>query len=219
LRLFALRCAAAAQNIARYAFQNDRTVMNTVLGVGSPKLIDTEYFTDAPAAVDRLQDIYERNTNFLRNHLEAYARGEPLNSRVRATYPFVRIMVSIHSQLDSRLSYGFVSGPGVYQTTVTRFDLFRAYLTEQIGLLIQNHGVPVEIGESDEPIPIHFAFPRDIDVVADIHEGDRPIRDLFDTPDLAAMDDAIVNGTLAAWPDRVRRSQRMLAFSLRHRFY
>ena len=47
----------------------------------------------------------------------------------------------------SRLSYGFVSGPGMYETSVTRPDLFRGYFTEQIGLLMQNHGVPVEIGE------------------------------------------------------------------------
>ena len=49
---------------------------------------------------------------------------------------------------------------------MTRPDLFRAYLTEQIGLLIENHGVPVEIGESDEPIPIHFAYRRDINIAA-----------------------------------------------------
>jgi hypothetical protein len=117
--------------------------------------------TDATAAVGRLHDIYGRNTGFLRHHLEAYVRGEPLNSRVRATYPFVRITTTTHSRLDSRLSYGFVSGPGAHQTTVTRPDLFRAYLTEQIGLLIQNHRVAVEIGESDEPIPIHFAYPQE----------------------------------------------------------
>jgi AMP nucleosidase len=178
------------------AYQNCGALMNTAQEILSPKLIDTECFTDASAAVGRLRDIYERNTSFLRDRLEAYARGEQLNSRVRATYPFVRIITSTHSRLD-----GFVSGPGAYQTTVTRPDLFRAYLTEQIGLLTQNHGVPVEIGESDEPIPIHFAYPRDINVVADFTERDRSLRDFFDTPDLAVMDDAIVNGTLRTPPD------------------
>ena len=96
---------------------------------------------------------------------------------MRATYPFVRITTTTHSRLDSRLSYGFVSGPGAHQTTVTRPDLFRAYLTEQIGLLIQNHRVAVEIGESDEPIPIHFAYPQDINIATNFHAGDRPLRD------------------------------------------
>src|SRR5216683_648453 len=81
-----------------------------------------------------------------------------------------------------------------------RPDLFRAYLTEQIGLLIQNHRVAVEIGESDEPIPIHFAYPQVINIATNFHAGDRPLRDFFDTPDLAVMDDGIVNGTLQAPP-------------------
>src|SRR5271166_2442123 len=179
--------------------------MNTIRDVLSPKLIDTEDFTEASAAVERLREIYERNTSFLRDHFEAYVRGEPLKARVRAAYPFVRIIIGTHSKLDSRLSYGFVSGPGVYQTTVTRPDLFRAYLTEQIRLLIENHGVPVEIGESSEPIPIHFAYRRDINVTAALSERgnprvDRLVRDVFDTPDLAAMDDAIANGTLPRPP-------------------
>jgi AMP nucleosidase len=174
--------------------------MKTTQDLLRPQRIAAENFTDAFAAVGRLQEIYGRNTGFLRHHFEAYARGEPLGSRVRATYPFVRITTSTYSQLDSRLPYGFVSGPGMHETTVTRPDLFRAYLTEQIGLLIQNHGVPVEIGESDEPIPIHFAYPRDINVAVDFLAGERPLRDFFDTPDLAVMDDAIVNGTLRVSP-------------------
>ena len=84
---------------------------------------------------------------------------------------------------------------------MTRPDLFDAYLTEQIGLLIQNHKVAIEIGESDEPIPIHFAYPRDINILATFPVDERPLRDFFDTPDLAAMDDAIVNGTLRSPPE------------------
>src|SRR5215813_12758615 len=132
----------------------------------TPKRMTTESFMDATAACDRLQQIYARNTAFLRDRFEAYVQGKPLKSRVRATYPFVRITTTTHARVDSRLSYGFVSGPGVHETSVTRPDLFRGYFTEQIGLLIQNHGVPVEIGESHEPIPIHFAYRRDINVEA-----------------------------------------------------
>ncbi|HEY8519848.1 MAG TPA: AMP nucleosidase [Gammaproteobacteria bacterium] len=168
------------------------------LEISSPPPIPSELFTDPAAAVARLEEIYERNTAYLRERFEAYANGQPLETRVRAVYPFVRITTATHARVDSRLSYGFVHGPGVYETTVTRPDLFRAYFTNQIGLLIANHGVPVEIGESDEPIPVHFAYRRDVSVGADFGAptSRRPLRDFFDTPDLAVMDDAIVNGTL-----------------------
>ena len=188
----------------------------------SPKRIATEAFTAESAAVARLAEIYERNTGFLRDRFEAYVAGEPLKAHVRATYPFVRVITETHARLDSRLSYGFVSGPGVHETTVTRPDLFRDYFTEQIGLLIQNHRVPVEIGESDEPIPVHFAYQRDINIAASFPARDRPLRDLFDTPDLATIDDAIVNGTLprppgAPWPLAMFRAARV-DYSL-HRLY
>ena len=176
-------------------------VMHPALGVQTPPRIATEAFCDAAAAVARLDDIYERNSRFLRDRFEAYANGQVLTKCVRATYPFVRVTTSTHARPDSRLSYGFVGRPGVHETTVTRPDLFRAYLTEQIRLLIDNHSVPVEIGESGEPIPVHFAYRRDINIEAVLSGGrksmlDQPLRDLFDTPELAAMDDAIANGTL-----------------------
>jgi AMP nucleosidase len=179
--------------------------MHPVLSVLTPQCIATEAFTNATAAVARLDEIYERNTGFLRERFEAYANGESIKTRVRTVYPFVRITTATHARLDSRLSYGFVAGPGVYETTVTRPDLFRTYLTEQIKLLIENHGVPVEVGESSEPIPVHFAYRRDINIEALLSDGEklriqRPVRDVFDTPDLAAMDDAISSGTLQRHP-------------------
>jgi AMP nucleosidase len=101
--------------------------MYPILSVLAPDRIATEAFTDAAAAVSRLQEIYERNTRFLRNRFEAFANGETPTMHVRATYPFVRITTSTHARLDSRLSYGFVARPGVHETTVTRPDLFRTY--------------------------------------------------------------------------------------------
>ena len=179
--------------------------MRSAASVLAPPLFAAEAFTDATTAVARLDEIYDRNTRFLRDRFEAYVNGEPLTTRVRATYPLVRITTSTHARLDSRLSYGFVAGPGVHETTVTQPSLFRAYLTEQIRLLIENHGVPVEIGESSEPIPVHFAYRRDMNLEAAASAGrksaaDRPLRDVFDTPDLAAMDDAIANATLQRLP-------------------
>ena len=171
--------------------------MCPALTIQTPQAVATEAFTDAGAAIGRLEEIYERNTKFLRDHFEAYVNGAALTTRVRAFYPFVRVTTATHARLDSRLAYGFVAGPGVHETTVTRPDLFRAYFTEQIRLLLQNHRVPVEIGESDEPIPVHFAYRRDISSEAGFSgaPSERMLRDFFDTPDLATMDDAIVNGT------------------------
>jgi len=173
--------------------------------VETPPPFATETFVDAGPAVARLEEIYERNTRFLRDRFEAYVNGGALTSRVRACYPFVRMTTSTHARLDSRLAYGFVAGPGVHETSVTRPDIFRSYLTEQIELLVKNHDVPVEIGESNEPIPIHFAYRRDINIeaaltIADSSAFTRTLRDVFDTPDLAAMDDAIADGTFELPP-------------------
>ena len=175
------------------------------LTIQTPQPVATAAFTDANAAVNRLEEIYQCNTGFLRDRFEAYLNGEALTSRVRANYPFVRVTTATHARLDSRLAYGFVAGPGVHETSVTRPDLFKPYLTEQIRLLIENHGVPVEIGLSSEPIPIHFAYRRDINVEAALADNEksvvtRSLRDLFDVPDLAAMDDAIADGVIELAP-------------------
>ncbi|WOH69822.1 AMP nucleosidase [Bradyrhizobium sp. BWA-3-5] len=173
--------------------------------VETPPHIASEAFVDAGAAVARIEEIYERNTRFLRDRFEAYVNGGTFATRVRACYPFVRMTTATHARLDSRLAYGFVAGPGMHETSVTRPDIFRTYLTEQIELLVKNHGVPVEIGESNEPIPIHFAYRRDINIeaaltIADSSAFTRTLRDVFDTPDLGAMDDAIVDGTFELPP-------------------
>ena len=53
-------------------------------------------------------------------------------SRVRACYPFVRVHTDTVARADSRLSYGFVAGPGTYETTLTRPDLFGRLLPRAV---------------------------------------------------------------------------------------
>jgi AMP nucleosidase len=160
-----------------------------------PKPIAFDSFDDADAAVARLELIYDLHTAFIRQRFAALVKTRRLTGRVRATYPEIRFETSSFAKVDSRLSYGHVAGPGVYTATVTQPALFRSYLTEQIRLLIRNHGRPVEIGPSALPIPLHFAFPEGLHVEGEVGELDSPLRDMFDVPDLAVMDDAIVNGT------------------------
>ena len=154
-------------------------------------------FTDAAAAVSHLEKLYTQATEFLCSAFaKAMAEGAP-PARMRAYYPEIRLTTTSYAQVDTRLSFGHVATPGTYASTITRPDLFRQYLTQQIGLLIRNHGQPVIIGPSDTPIPVHFAVAANPNLSVP-QEGatDFTLRDVFDVPDLATTNDDIVNGTL-----------------------
>jgi AMP nucleosidase len=168
----------------------------------SPDTPKPESFTDAAAAVDRLEALYAEATGFLvRQFQETVTKGHP-GRRVRAYYPEIRLTVTSFEKVDSRLSFGHVSSPGTYATTVTRPDLFRNYLKQQIELLVQNHGVAVQVGLSDTPIPVHFAVSSSSGVTIP-QDGamEFSLRDVFDVPDLATTNDDIVNGTLTRYAD------------------
>ena len=171
------------------------TISDPTTTILSPTPLVHEDFTNAEAAVDRLQALYDQGTEFLSHHFSTAVQGHRPPSRVRAFYPEIRLTTTSYAKTDSRLSYGHVVGPGVYSTTVTRPDLFRNYLIQQISLLMQNHGVAVTIGASDTPIPVHFAVAGN-PAVSIPQEGvlEFSLRDVFDVPDLATTNDDIVNG-------------------------
>ena len=178
------------------------TISDITLTILSPVPLAHEDFTNAEAAVDRLQVLYDQSTEFLSHHFSAAVQGQRPASRLRAFYPEIRLTTTSYTKTDSRLSYGHVAGPGVYSTTITRPDLFRNYLIQQITLLMQNHGVAVTIGASETPIPVHFAVAGN-PAVSVPQEGvlDFSLRDVFDVPDLATTNDDIVNGVRLKNPD------------------
>ncbi|PLW77423.1 AMP nucleosidase [Cohaesibacter celericrescens] len=179
--------------------------MKTPFSIMAPDQFSHEKYRNANDAIDRLIAIYEAHTEFLQQAFTRVAHGDvPKSGRYRATYPEIRLTTDTHAQIDTRLSFGHVPGPGTYASTITRPDLFRHYLTTQIELLLSNHNVAIEVGPSPTPIPVHFAWPNGMDVEGALPETwSRPLRDIFDVPDLAITDDAIVNGTRHFGPDDV----------------
>ncbi len=162
----------------------------------TPAYIAPALFDDPDAALAQVQAIYQSSLNHLREALRRFVSGETLSRPVRACYPMVRIQTDTVARADSRLSYGFVAGRGTFETTLTRPDLFSTYYREQFRLLLANHQVPLEIGTSTQPIPVHFSLAEHDHLEGSLDSARRiQIRDLFDLPDLAAMDDGIANGT------------------------
>jgi AMP nucleosidase len=162
-------------------------------------------YTDALAALTQVQLIYNQQITHLRDCMQRYVAGETLPGRVRACYPFVRIHTKTVARATlempdiTQLSYGFVAGPGTFDTTLTRPDLYASYYLEQFRLLLENHSVELEIGTSTQPIPVHFSFAERDHIEGNLSAERRMLmRDAFDLPDLASMDDGIANGTYEA---------------------
>lgn len=160
-------------------------------------LMTTRGFRDAEKALAWLKDIYDANTGYLRHTFSEFSHGRHDGQPVRAYYPFVEITVRKGPSVDNRLSYGFLSRPGTYRTTVTRPELYRQYYLDQFTLLLTNHPeAELRVGVSDTPIPLHFALGDTFHLEADLDEQQMALLPLvFDQPDLWNMDDTIPNGT------------------------
>jgi AMP nucleosidase len=162
----------------------------------APNYVAPTRFDDPDAAFAQVRAIYDGSIQHLRDALQSFVAGDPLSGRTRACYPFVRVHTDTVARADSRLSYGFVAGPGTYETTLTRPDLFANYYREQFRLLLKNHHVSLEIGTSGQPIPLHFSLAENDHIEGTLSPERRMLmRDRFDLPDLNAMDDGIANGT------------------------
>jgi AMP nucleosidase len=160
-------------------------------------------FKDPEKAVQAIIEIYEASTDYLRERFDSFSSGKVPPKKVRAYYPYVRMEVSTTSRADTRLSYGFIPQKGIYEATITRpRDIYDHYLKDQIGLLIENHESPIEVGLSDTPIPLHFALGEEYHLEEELTpEQIRTLTSYFDQPDLAFMDDEIANCTFVAEED------------------
>lgn len=116
------------------------------------------------AAVDRLQVLYEDSVGNLRRALADFLeRGVRPDPRARAegafAYPELRLTWSAE-QPRPRLDRAFarLSRPGVYATTFTRPEIFRAYLTEQLELLERDYAAGFTVEKSRQEMPYPYVL-------------------------------------------------------------
>ena len=134
--------------------------MTTAL-YNTPPYIAPQLFSDADAALAQVQAIYRQSVQHLRQALAHFVATGDLPQNVRAFYPQVRIHTGMATHVprgEALHTYGFVSGPGIHQTTLTAPDLFSDYYRQQFALLLANHGKCLEVGTSQQPIALHFAL-------------------------------------------------------------
>lgn len=145
-------------------------------------------------AFNAVKDIYEESVTYLQDCFAKFSHDKLEKGRYSAYYPYIKIETETPTIADARQSYGSVPSPGVYKITLTRPDIYDYYYKTQFELLIKNHNVPIEVGVSDTPIPIHFALGENFHVEKDLtpqRMEELPL--YFDRPDLNILDDEIAN--------------------------
>ena len=157
------------------------------------------------AALDRLETLYNQSVANLRNavkrFLETGERADP-EARASGLFAYPRLTISWFGDrpqdLETR-AFGRLSRPGVYTTTVTRPDLYRAYLLEQLTLLATEYGATITVEPSDQEIP--FPYVLDGSGVALDSTMTAAIARWFPTTDLAHIGDEISDGLFAPGED------------------
>jgi AMP nucleosidase len=164
---------------------------------------------DAAGIVDRLESEYRASVEALRGALKEFLAGGPppkpaLRSGGAFTYPELRLTWPA-GQPYPRIGRAFarIGNPGRYAITVTRPDLYRDYLVEQLTLLQQDFDIELEVGRSSQEIPFPYVLDGASDIaLADI--GSAEIARHFPTTELAHIGDEIADGAWTMHPDRPR---------------
>jgi AMP nucleosidase len=144
------------------------------------------------AAFDRLVLLYDEAIVEIEKNFSAFSRGETGAASDDPVYPYLCVDVAFGEMRSTGLAFGKVTRPGRYGTTITAPHLFRAYLIEQLTLLMRKYEVTIYVGKSRTPIPLTFAVER----AASQMDAEQRFRlaERFPLPRLDAAHDTIVDG-------------------------
>lgn len=168
---------------------------NLLLSPGGGIADHVAAFRDPRGALDYLKTLYNQSIDAIQKRFHQFMDGDRLAGHpAEGCYPMVQIDIPLNAlDVDTRYAYGIVDAPGLYETTVTRPDLFEEYLLDQLSLLMERYDQPVFVGRSREPIPLPFAAAiHDYPLTAQDVEA---MRVLFVMPDLTRINDHVPNNT------------------------
>ena len=176
----------------------------------------TEAETNAAVTkvINALDQHYGESIDRLRAALRAYIDDGTLpDPKVRATggfaYPEIRLSYDGSGALGDRppRSFGRLGDEGTYAITVTRPEMFREYLADQLGILMTDYPVSVEVGPSHQDIP----FPYVLDG-SGIELGELRAEELarhFPATELSHIGDELADGT---WDDSLAKYRPLALF-------
>ena len=163
----------------------------------------------ATALVDRLESEYRKTVDALRDGLQQFlTHGRVPDPALRLSgafsYPELHLRWPAGRAFPKiGRAYARMAQPGHYATTITRPHLFRAYLVEQLSLLMQDFEVEIEVGRSRQEMPFPYVLDGQLNRAAtDI--GSAGIARYFPTTELASIGDEIVDGSWAYNADTPR---------------
>jgi AMP nucleosidase len=164
--------------------------------------------------VDQLIDIHSQSIAALRGALKSFINdgiAPDGSERVRGdwAYPELRLEFSGERRaLRPIRAFARLNRPGSYATTVTRPAMFRAYLEEQLGLLMADYDVIVSVGRSETLIP----YPYVLDGAADLNLEGVAAAELarhFPTTELQQIGDELADGL---WDERLVEARPLALF-------
>lgn len=147
-------------------------------------------------AVDRLAALYEQATSALRKALEQYLvdRQLPRDSHCAFRYPELRLTYRAHGEAPSGIrAYARLQEPGVYSVTVTQPEAFRHYLESQLGHIMRDFTVVLEVGKSQVNIPYPYVVDQGDELGASGVTA-RELSQVFPSTDLSASSDGTADG-------------------------
>ena len=163
---------------------------------------------DIPAILDQIASIYDSSCSNLRRALAAYVeRGERPDSEARSegcfAYPELRISYDAGAPRPN-LSRAFarLNQPGVYASSIARPKLFRRYLKDQLGHLVRDYGVTIEVGRSASEIPYPYVLGDGELVLGGI--GSTELSRWFPSSELVHIGDEVADGIWDASPRAAR---------------
>ncbi|RDI55493.1 AMP nucleosidase [Nocardia mexicana] len=152
------------------------------------------------ATLDELEARYERAVGALRAAVKDFVDNGVVPTSVAReagafVYPELRIGWDGRAQPKNRSrAWGRLTRPGTYRTTITRPALLRGYLAEQLGVILDDYDVHIEVGPSQQEIPFPYVIDGaelglDRSMSADLAKH-------FPTTDLADVGDEIADGII-----------------------
>jgi AMP nucleosidase len=150
--------------------------------------------------VDQLVALHDAATASLRAALAAFiTKATPPDPAARSrgdwAYPELRIAFAGEPSPGQRRpvrAFARLNRPGLYTTTITRPALYRAYLVEQLTLLMADYDIRLETGRSEVEIPYPYVLDGAGLKLDDVAAAD--LARLFPTTDLQQIGDELPDG-------------------------